>query len=38
MTVDTLIVNREQIDWVQAMLPSEVEFPERANGLVSNSA
>ena len=30
--VDTLIVNREQVDWVQAMLPTQVEFPERAAG------
>ncbi|HEY6012762.1 MAG TPA: hypothetical protein VIU37_02100 [Candidatus Limnocylindrales bacterium] len=36
--VDTLIVNREQIDWVQAMLPTEVEFPERARGLVPKPA
>jgi hypothetical protein len=36
--VDTLIVNREQIDWVQAMLPTEVEFPERAKGLVPKPA
>jgi hypothetical protein len=28
--VETLIVNREQIDWVQAILPTQVEFPERA--------
>lgn len=26
--VETVIVNREQIDWVQAVLPSQVEFPE----------
>ena len=26
--VDTVIVNREQIDWVQAMLASQVEFPD----------
>jgi hypothetical protein len=36
--VDTLIVNREQIDWVQVMQPSQVEFPERARGLVSETA
>jgi hypothetical protein len=26
--VDALIVNREQIDWVEAVLPTEIEFPE----------
>jgi hypothetical protein len=26
--VDTVIVNREQIDWVEAVLPTQVEFPE----------
>jgi hypothetical protein len=26
--VDALIVNREQIDWVEAVVPTEVEFPE----------
>ena len=36
--VETLIVNREQIDWVQVMLPSQVEFPERAKGLVTETA
>lgn len=36
--VETLIVNREQIDWVQAMLPTEEEFPERARVLVSKPA
>ncbi len=36
--VDTLIVNREQIDWVQAMLPNQVEFPERAKGPVTEPA
>jgi hypothetical protein len=36
--VGTLIVNREQIDWVQVMQPSQVEFPERAKGMVSETA
>jgi hypothetical protein len=36
--VDTLIVNREQVDWVQTMLPTEVEFPERATGVAATSA
>lgn len=36
--VETLIVNREQIDWVQAMLPTEVEFPERAKALIAKPA
>jgi hypothetical protein len=27
VTVDTVIVNREQIDWVEALLPTAVEFP-----------
>lgn len=36
--VETLIVNREQIDWVQTMQPTEVEFPERARGLASKPA
>jgi hypothetical protein len=35
VTVDTVIVNREQIDWVEALLPSEVEFPEGPGRLVS---
>lgn len=26
--VDTVIVNREQIDWVQAVFPGQVDFPE----------
>lgn len=26
--VDTVIVNRDQIDWVQVTLPNQVEFPE----------
>jgi hypothetical protein len=32
VAVDTLVVNREQIDWVQVMHPAEVDFPERATG------
>ena len=36
--VDTLILNREQIDWVQTMLPTDADFPERAKGLASKTA
>jgi hypothetical protein len=35
VTVDTVIVNREQIDWVEALQPSDVEFPEGPKRLVS---
>jgi hypothetical protein len=37
VTVGTLIVNREQVDWVQTMLPSEADFPERASGLAASA-
>jgi hypothetical protein len=36
--VDTVIVNRDQIDWVQVMQPTEVEFPEAPKGLVAKHA
>jgi hypothetical protein len=36
--IETLIVNREQIDWVQAMPPNQVEFPERATVVVTETA
>jgi hypothetical protein len=36
--VDTVIVNREQIDWVQAVLPTQVEFPEGPKRLVAHPA
>jgi hypothetical protein len=36
--VDTVIVNREQIDWVEAVLPTQVEFPEGPKRLVSKPA
>ena len=35
ITVDTVIVNREQVDWVEAVHPSQVEFPEGPKRLVS---
>lgn len=38
VTVDTVIVNREQIDWVQTLLPTQVEFPEPPKRLVSKPA
>ena len=37
-TVETVIVNREQIDWVEAILPTQVEFPEGPKRLVSTPA
>jgi hypothetical protein len=37
-TVETVIVNREQIDWVEAILPTQVEFPEGPKRLVPNPA
>jgi len=37
-TVETVIVNREQIDWVEAVLPTQVEFPEGPKQLVSKPA
>lgn len=36
--VETVIVNREQIDWVEAVLPTQLEFPEGPKRLVSNPA
>jgi hypothetical protein len=38
VTVDTIIVNREQIDWVEALLPNEVEFPEGPRRMVTTPA
>jgi len=37
-TVETVIVNREQIDWVEAILPTQVEFPEGPRRMVSTPA
>src|SRR6185503_18396493 len=36
--VETVIVNREQIDWVEALAPTQVEFPEGPKRLVSHPA
>lgn len=36
--VDTVIVNREQIDWVQVVSPAQVEFPEGPRSLVAKPA
>jgi hypothetical protein len=36
--VDTVIVNREQIDWVEALLPSQVEFPDGPKRMVRKPA
>lgn len=36
--VGTVIVNREQIDWVEAVLPAQVEFPEGPKRLVTKPA
>lgn len=36
--VGTVIVNREQIDWVEAVLPTQVEFPEGPKRLVTKPA
>lgn len=36
--VDTVIVNREQIDWVEAVQPNQVEFPEGPRRMVSTPA
>jgi hypothetical protein len=38
VSVDTVIVNREQIDWVQTLLPNQVEFPEGPKRMVSEPA
>jgi len=37
-TVETVIVNREQIDWVTAILPTQVEFPEGPELRISKPA
>jgi hypothetical protein len=37
-TVETVIVNREQIDWVEAILPTQSEFPEGPRQMVSTPA
>jgi hypothetical protein len=36
--VDTLILNREQIDWVEQVVPDQVEFPAGPNRLVAKPA
>ncbi len=36
--VDTLIVNREQIDWVEQLMPSQEQFPTGPKRLVSKPA
>lgn len=36
--VDTVIVNRDQIDWVQLMAPNQVEFPEAPRTLAAEPA
>ncbi len=36
--VETLIVNREQIDWVEAVMPTQVEFPAGPKRLVTRPA
>ncbi len=38
ITVDTVIVNREQVDWVEAVVPSPVEFPEGPTRMVATPA
>ncbi len=38
VTVETVIVNREQVDWVEAVHPSQVEFPEGPVRLVTTPA
>ena len=37
-TVDTLILNREQIDWVEEVVPDQVEFPAGPNRLMIKPA
>jgi hypothetical protein len=37
-TVETVIVNREQIEWVEVVLPPQVEFTEGPKRLVPKSA
>jgi hypothetical protein len=36
--VETVIVNREQIDWVEAVVPTQIEFPDGPTRLVSRPA
>lgn len=36
--VDTVIVNRDQIDWVQALMPTAVEFPDAPKRLIVKPA
>lgn len=36
--VETVIVNREQIDWVEAVQPTQIEFPDGPTRLVSRPA
>lgn len=38
VAVDTVIVNRERVDWVEAVHPSQVEFPEGPKRLVPTPA
>jgi hypothetical protein len=38
VAVDTVIVNREQVDWVEAVEPNQVEFPEGPRRLVTTPA
>jgi hypothetical protein len=38
ITVDTVIVNREQVEWVEAVQPGQVEFPEGPTRLVATTA
>jgi hypothetical protein len=38
ITVDTVIVNREQVDWVEVILPGQVEFPEGPKRMVATPA
>jgi hypothetical protein len=37
-SVDTVIVNRDQIDWVQVMLPNEEQFPEAPKPEIGRAA
>lgn len=38
ITVDTVIVNREQVDWVEVILPGQVEFPEGPKRMIATPA
>ena len=38
VSVDTVIVNRDQIDWVQLMQPNETGFPEAPKALAAKPA